>query len=385
MSDSTWTLPGPARFVEDIVADLRAGNNILIALPETYDDEIFAAMKAVEATGGDVLSWDRLKVGAHPQGHAPLNLLYETFAPDAESDAIRSVEALARLDGFLSRGIWLDDIPDKAWPAWIDFLQSYGYICGNVPEYERTLFVVPLRGQRAIKQMPTAANIKVHTFYDIMRELDMHFFISEQLLNSDYTMLEERIARAIIVNLALWDTELAQRLIELPLETLLAPRAVLDAYAEERGWNNDDDDPAWHRGTKMRIAGVERVHSALLRGKAGQQELSRRIWRAQASVLLPFIEEQRQRIIYALHEHLTVPFETEYGQMINNMYELEIGHIYSQIRTNYQVESAQREKVDLLRDMRNGLSHLNVIPAETLRLYQHIDPQRVDTQRPVLD
>lgn len=379
MIETLWMLPGPQRWVQRISADLRAGHNVLLALPEHSADGLFEAIRTLESSDDDYLVWRRLHVTSHPQAGSPLDLLYDTFVPDADSATLRSIEALCEEESFTEQGIWLDSIPDAAWPAWKQFLTDYAIACGDVLEFERTLFCVPIRGKYALDLPQAQPHLTHHIFYDVMRELDMHFFISDRLLNGNYSMLEERIIRAIIVNLALWDMTLTQRLIALPMESLMQPQLALEAYAEERDWAQDDHIPSWHKGSKMRIASVERVHSAVLTGKAGQQEITRRIWRAQASVLLPFIEEQRQSIINALHEHLTVPFETEYGQVIDSLYDLEIGHIFAQIRNNYRLPQDLREKVDLLREMRNRLSHLKMIPAELFQRYQRLEPSEPNT------
>lgn len=373
MSKKLWRLPGPQRWIGQISADLRAGRNVVIALPAHSASGLLEAVRAQESSDDDYLVWRRLHIGQHSVGHNPIDYLYEVFAPEVDSAALRSIEALCDLDGFKEHCIWLEDIPDEAWPAWSDFLLAYADTCAKIPEFERTLFCVALHGAQALHAPSATDYLRHHIFYNVMRELDTHFFISERLLETAYSILEERIIRAIIVNLALWDLDLAQRLIALPMATLLRPQEALTAFAVERDWEPEMHQPAWHLGSKMQIAGVVRVHSAVLTGKAGQQEIMRRIWRAQASVLLPFIEEQRQSIIDALHQHLTVPFETEYGQVINNLYDLEIGHIYAQIRNNYRLPQDLREKVDLLRDMRNSLSHLKIIPAELLHRYRQLD------------
>jgi hypothetical protein len=99
--------------------------------------------------------------------------------------------------------------------------------------------------------------------------------------------------------------------------------------------------------------------------------LTKRLWSAQAAVLLPFIEECRQEILLEfaaeLPELLTLhPVETRFGATINDVHELEIGHLETLLGKQANVAPKTRRRLSDFRRVRNDLSHLRLAAPDFL-------------------
>jgi hypothetical protein len=109
------------------------------------------------------------------------------------------------------------------------------------------------------------------------------------------------------------------------------------------------------------------AHSALLaarvnhtpQGRQAHAELDRRRWRAQATVLLPWIEEQRLKLVRDISRFL--PADPDDPPEIR-----EIGVIWFGLRRS-NAPAAQKRRADLLRDARNALAHRNMLSAGQIR------------------
>ena len=83
--------------------------------------------------------------------------------------------------------------------------------------------------------------------------------------------------------------------------------------------------------------------------------------------MFPYIEECRRIVLEKLEGILIVPFETRLGYSIDNLCDLEIGHIEYQLFNNSNMRNTDlRRLISILRDIRNDLSHLRTLLPETL-------------------
>jgi hypothetical protein len=180
--------------------------------------------------------------------------------------------------------------------------------------------------------------------------------------------LKRRLRTEIIAALALWDPVLADHLVSANLEDLLSPARLLSEFVLQEGWQIHPSGVCdWQAGFTNSFEGQDRLHSAVLSVKAMEDEIAHRVWSAEVAVLLPFVEEQRQILIRQLSCFLQVPFTTRFGDTIDDVRDLEIGHIEGQLATCRQpISRAVRRSVELLRAIRNCLSHQEVVPPSIL-------------------
>lgn len=372
MTVSLWTLPGPARFVDSILESLQDGKNVVVGMPDSVTSSLYYGLLEQDEQGESV--WQRLNVAQFEAAGRPVDLLIDYFQYDVSPGTMRSINMLFDIQKFLGIRLWIDQIPAPALPAWCQFLTDYQHICGTLNLFDRPLLCCQITGDMARSLPDTEVRLDVYHFDNVMTDLDILTYLLQQRNISDETHLERRIAYRVIAELAMWDIELARYLSRQSLENLLNPDEILHQFTLQREWDNFDGDFAWYSGAKSTYNGQQRVHTCLLSGKQGELERQRRIWRAQVSILLPFIEEERLALLQELEHELTVPFETFHGQIIKKKYDLEIGHLYSQFVNNPAISVTYTQRASLLRDMRNQLAHLQCITTSQLREYQQFQP-----------
>jgi hypothetical protein len=182
--------------------------------------------------------------------------------------------------------------------------------------------------------------------------------------------LLKRVATFVVAGLALWDPEVVLRFSQARIEDILDPARILFQLGKERDWLNHTDSArknAWHTGCSDVFEGRERAHSALLACCAAQEEIRRRVWNAEVGVMLPYVEEQRQDILVQLTGYLHVPFKTRFGDVIDDVRDLEIGHIEAQLKSSgTSLNPGLMRSIQRLRNIRNRLSHLETLPLELL-------------------
>ena len=147
------------------------------------------------------------------------------------------------------------------------------------------------------------------------------------------------------------------------MESVLAPSDALLQYACGRRWNTATP-TSWENGTLDGPSDRPIVHSAIL-AVAGDDSgsLRRRIWAAQAAVLLPCVEARRIELIPRCRQYLRLPLETDTGKVITDPLDLEIGQL-TWCLDRRQTPLTIKRQLEFLRDVRNKLAHLEPIEPE---------------------
>jgi hypothetical protein len=368
MLDTWWHLTGHRQFIQRIVSELRDGKNITIAIPDHNRLGFYQALR--DAEGAENFQWKRISVKNQLQYQKnPVAFLHHYFTPETPITKILQISDLFQLESFLGAVIWLEDIPVDAWDVWCSFLEEYQHACGAIDAFNRSLFCVPIMGKNNLQIPKAEIRLSFYRFCDVTTSLDMLNYLRQNPYIQRNSVLESRVMESVITGLAMWDSELADRLIKLNLNEVFAPIPVLQSLALERDWLDSESEKHWYLGKKNHFDGVERTHSCLLKGVEGEREIKRRVWRGQVSVLLPFIEEERLALLDRLDKYLQIPYATDYG-IISDMLDLEIGHIHTQIYLNYDIDRRLKQQVSMLKKMRNQLSHLSCVSAEQLSDYK---------------
>lgn len=358
-----WTLPGPGSFVSRVVADLRDGKNVVLCLPAHAPGGLRAAVRA--ALGDEDWPWHPFDVAADGTGARPEQTLFARFAPNAPADAIRNMHTLTREPGFAGKIVWLEGMPAESWPDWKAFLSTYQHACRSMPTFERTLFCTPLEGPLALDPPNEDVCLAQHHWRGAVDQLDIWLYTAALFAGRDMAPLHRRVAVAVAAHLALWDPAVSEALAAEPIESVLEPETLLRELGRGRGWYAGDAGE-WHVGTADDFEGEPATHSALLALGDAEGEVTRRIWSAQVGVLLPYVEEQRRALISRLRGVLSVPHQTRFNGVIEDIRDLEIGHIEHQANANPAVDPDTRRLLWRLREIRNCLSHLEVLPPALL-------------------
>jgi hypothetical protein len=358
-----WQLPEPARFIRTVVEDLRAGYNVVLAIPDhvpggwatTFRAALFAA------------SLPRLE-GIQPDGSTPISAIYKALRLGPCSPRA-TVSGLCDQAGFRGRILHVQQFTPDAWQAWSNFLQDYEDACRHLELAERTLFIVTLAGELAISAPAPANLLRVHRWLDRMDGLNARLHAANLLAANTQTHWQRQLTVALLAELALWDPEVVTAGASLPLADILEPGSWLVQIAVARGWSVTDDlmSPAaeW-RGLRQLFEGRRCTHSAWLALADRKEALAHRVWSGQVAALFPILERHRRGLLYCYRRLLRVPWSTQFAT-INELEDLELNHIADQLRPQSRGDLRDvYEFVSWLRDVRNDLAHLTSVTPERL-------------------
>jgi hypothetical protein len=360
-----WKMPGPASYLKAGVEALEEGKNVLLCLPEHLPSALRTNLIHAQGPLGSK-AWQKLKPPKQSK-QRPIDLLFKHFIK-AEPDQLHTLSNLASAPEFRAQRIWLEGIGPEQWPQWKVFLEEYEHICRTYPVPERSLFCVLLEGQLAEDPPTERIALAPLRWEGYVSELDSQLYTALIFQNKQLSGIKRRIAIQIIASLALWDPKLCQFLATRPLSELCEPIKLLQAFGQQRDWSAATEE-AWANGINERIDGKIRQHSAYLAIKGMDKAVTHRVWRAQMKELYPYIEERRVDLLSTLQGKLSVPFKTREGFIINDIEDLEIGHIEWQLQEisrqksyNSQIET-NLQLVSRLKKMRNQLAHQKALKA----------------------
>ena len=270
---------------------------------------------------------------------------------------------LCEHDAFRGRLIWLDNLTTANWCEWHEFLVKYAHACRSVPTLGRTVFVAPLEGVPSGNTPANDVSISVHDWNNVVEEMDILLWAYDHLLRRGTGKDQTTLLATTIAQVAVWDIETAERLGDEEWSVILAPLEMLRSFARDKGWTPET--PAeWELGT---ASGSGAWHAALAALHEPPREIYRRIWSAQAAVLLPRIESWRSVIVQRhapeIRRHLR-----RNGFATVDPEELEIGELQSVVDRK-GASRILRRNVRQLRGARNALAHLEPLrPQDALQL-----------------
>ena len=354
-----WTLPGPRRFIDAIVDDIREGKSVFLSLPENCPPRLTTHIR-------QAIEEDYKWLSTSPdEGVAPIDFVYEFAVPNAAPERLRNLTNLVLEEEFLNRVICLEDLPPADWSAWIQFFIEYEHISRSVPESRRTHFVIQISFPCALPPGPTPVGLSVKRWDGWANRSDMQLY-GTSCVRPRKTELETDLVMALVSVLGGWDPDLCEFLAAFELSELLQPAGLLKAYAEKtRGWkmitSSQLDDLSWSKGFWQTYLGKARPHTCYAVFLNGSRYLDQLIWRAEIGVLMPYIEEARQKLIEQNRAAFKMPFYTKTG-VIDDVYDLEIGMIELLLSRRTLRTDPQLMYVSDLKLARNKLSHF--APAE---------------------
>jgi hypothetical protein len=359
-----WRLPGPSLFIERIGQSLRAGRNVIVALPEHGPARLrYAVAEAV--AGAELHTWCPIELSNGKEFETSVaQLVANRCTPSPRPSTTKE---LAEHDHFRNLVVWVDGISPATWDSWRAFLEEYSHHCRARPEHERAVFCVPVAG-RLVEALPREdVACAVQAWRGIVRRIDMLLLFSQLLAARRLSLLCSEVWIAVGAELSGTDPALAARFAAVDLETTLEPEALLREVARERGWSRrpDSERPAWALGHEDLLDGRSAVHSAwAVLDPVGKEEIDRRIWRAQVGVLFPHLEEARTEMLARLRRVLVVPHQTPFGT-ITDVRDFELGHLLHHAR-KYRVDPSVRARLERLTDVRHRLAHLEPVPFSLL-------------------
>jgi hypothetical protein len=372
MSTIWWHLPGPSQYVERVVQDIRQGRNCVLCLPKVFPEGLRNALTS-NLGDGALMQWNTIHIDT--PSRRPLDLLFRMFGGETPARSLRNVATLITLPDFLGRLCWLElqDLPQ--WPNWKWFITEYSSACRELRLLDRSVFCIALSGEAALDPPPDDVCLAIHRWRGHCGPLDALLFASLLLRDKICGPFRYELYTRLLANVALWDVAVAEVFAMEPQTALFAPEEVLGKIAEDRGWEpiRTECDYSWSIGASECFGGRPMIHPAALPQSERRSHLKRALWSAQAAVLLPLVEERRLDLISRLSRFLKTPYTTRFGEVIQDVSDLEIGHIESQLldRPN-QVNARTLQQVRMLRQVRNHLAHFEPISFDMLRVVEQL-------------
>jgi hypothetical protein len=359
--DRLWfQLPGPANFVEEVAQGLDGGENIVLYVPSRLSESLRDALRTRLATG--TRSWRQLDPTIR-ETSGILDLLRQTLIDVEERESVLSVGDLVRCASFSGHVIWVQAPGDKDVEKWESFLSSYARACRACDECDRSVFCLTLCGSNTRARMPEEVALSSRTWDGQVRGLDVWAFVRHRHNEQDLDPILNDLAAAVVAELAGHDLDLAEHLVRCRLDELLSPIPILTDYAKAHNWNSGQvAHPSW---TEWQVGITDygsTVNSALLALDGNYAMIDRRIWRGQARVLFPLLEELRTWLLPRAKQLIRPPFMVLIGNrqmVIDDVDELELGQL------EYHLWSTPLyPRVHCLAEMRRHLAHVRPLPAK---------------------
>ena len=358
MESEVWRLPGPSAFVRRTADELADGNSIVVGFPARGERRFSAAVgQVVEAAG---VSWQAFDGSSCGEGSNwdPTVWLAERLLP---SGSPRTIPEILKRDD-LPTIFAIDRVPAGTLEAWLRFLHDYQHRKRNQEQPASVILLVTEAAPRQALRTNDAA-IRSREWRGALSRLDIQMLAARE--EDGRGELERLVHVEIACELARFDPDLAEQLLDAPLESLWKPESILRENGLQRGWTADDQLwMTWEKGAEDLWGGTSALHSSALVLSGRTDFVLRRLWRALVRAVFPALEEERLRLLEEFKHRIVLPVETTYGP-VTEYEDLELADM-----ARNPVLSALprdvREYVKTLKGIRHQLAHLEVASFEAV-------------------
>lgn len=363
-----WVLPGPGSFLNKVEEELREGNNVIVSFPKAFDLKYIEQM-SLRLLESRALN-DEITTSSY-DGYSPLKILATRFSVKDLS----KVQDLLASKELRSKKICMTKIPDAIWSDWKDLVLSHSSALKNSPLRisERPVFLLVVTGDHEMPQ--NDACLKILKWEGVVTDLDMMLYASEKIEGRAISRFERALIIQTVSDIALWEFGTADAIINADLKDIISPFHLLQTLGNKRKWHGTPT--SWENGQIMQYMGNLLESSAFLASRQLRvEQLDIRLWRSQVKVLLPLIEEARRSLIKILGSNLKVPYFIEYGSFrdkITEIEDLELNHIWSQIKDAKGIDDRLKACVNNLKEIRNRLAHFKPLEYTHIENYKNAD------------
>jgi hypothetical protein len=350
-----WDMPGPRRFIGGITGEVRSGHSIIVSCPLNLLTEVT----------------QRIRFALRLLEHRVDTLDPEVSPQDALSRAIPAEnEGRVLFDRVAESGlrtyIVSAESPDSR-VNWEAFMGRFQHHAMRLDSFSRATIVVVTTYSEAGNINEVA--LKQASWRFVWTEVDSLALAGLYAAGRPRQTIADKVVTHTISRLALCDASLAALLADVRHELLSDPIPLLIEAGIKRGW--DANTPESHNnGTLTYLDGAPAVHSCLVAlrshghaaGTAQLDEISVRRWHAQATVLLPWIEMQRQLLTSRVFRFIK--------QCSDDPQAMEIGPLWYELRKT-NAPSREKTKASILRNARNRIAHSSILTYEDINQLVH--------------
>lgn len=342
-----WDLPGPRGFVDRVDRRLRGGGNVVLRfpgdVPRGFDD---ALQRRCDFARWTVFDGGKLR--------PPVDGLARRFAPRAVG-----VTELCESEGFRGRVVWVDGVRAENWGQWETFLSRYGHVSRNTGGLSRTRFVVVISGRLPEGNLWEDVTIENLDWAGAVSEMDLLILAHFRAEGRAGNETRRALLATTVARVAAWDVDVAEMLLDEEDDGIVDPWAALRRFAAVKGW--DAATPAeWGVGT----ASIDGAMHAALAALTDPRVVRRRLWSAQASVLLPRLDSLRYRLIRENVDGIAAQLRREGDG--SEPFDLDFGPLEGVVSHSACPSEVVAQARDLNR-ARRKLAHLEPLPPGMLR------------------
>ena len=239
--------------------------------------------------------------------------------------------------------IWVENLDAARLEVWMDFIHEYSR---RVPAGRNGgLFVLETRDEESVNG---GRHLQCISFSSEISAYDKYTFCT---LLSTTTIVDNNVRQylaELVSSVCTDDIELCGECLAGGLSFARDPIAYLQNAA----------------GSKCRSDG------SLYDMEASDEELRYRIWESQIRMIFPLIERFRMQFVEEHREEIQreLPKETAFGEIIETPEDVEIGLLFflTSHGTIQMRDNRECRYLEIMKDARNDLAHLNHLPFETV-------------------
>lgn len=388
---SLWELPGPRQFLQKIGQDLLDGVSQIILYPpgvnsygikhellRSIERDHFLDVRLINAIGD----------GEGNLGD-PFLILCQEFPEAAEYGFLeRVIEEYALPDVILVEN--LENCQKEMQTAWMQTLKRWIQATQASGVRHSLLLLLPADAAVRFILPPPDVRLSYLVWAGIPTSLEVRLLCRMKTEGLDF---EDQWREFMIASLAANDIGLCEHLWDVITCSKEEIIAELHCFAGEQGWDGEHLHELL-RGWKPRPPGLdlrlnpqesgfsllsqgitvytaeygEEINSAALAAMGKVEEIEHRIWRAQAALLLPLIDEVRRRIC----THMTANYGDNWAEIERQIYQppLEWGKLkifFESLSRQFPEKDRWGTGVKQTWWIRNQLSHYNCIQYNNFR------------------
>lgn len=383
ISSGIWDLPSPKRFIQKIVRALSEGISVLVIYPDfRIEDGLEETLIAELSDSHRTFTNLSLDIASNPEV-IPFEFLRDVFPEILDCQYLDQIVMVQTIpDVLILKG--LDTCPPKIQAQWLEGIVRWSE--ANRSQGTNKSLVMLLPAQTAIKAKlpPGDVRLAYHIWAGLPSTLEMRLLCR---MLTDEISAESQWREYLISSLAGNDLDLCEWLWEDITAKSTDLLELTKDYAKNLGWKPEMNNgwfSSWHPkspGVTLSLSPIdksfsqlsrkitvytpeygEEIHPGILALQSKQSEFDHRIWRAQAALILPMIDDIRRRICDIMTSRCGPGWAVDDGQVLIPPIELsELKRVFNG-KSNSSWEKRQwGAEIYQISSIRNQLAHYETI------------------------
>lgn len=362
-----WNLPGPARFISGLLADLLQRGIAIAECPRPFPEGLLDAI-GLAADRDFALSAIRMRAVDFPKDASIVHSLARGHGSSGIS--IGSIGDFLAYPEFSNLIFVVEDFESHSIGQWSALIRALLYERKRVGhDGGPYLLVLPPPGLSNDDKLRLSANLRRQKLLGIVTSIDTYAWAGKMGLEHSGSLIET-IALGTVLEVAAWSRDLLEDAKTWSESDKLVPQDRISEIASSRAWPF----PSWENGLVdfWGAAPVPQAAAALAHGY--QSEVPRRVWAAQMKSILPCLDIIRRGIIARHQQTLSRlvskehPYRKVYGTSVKEFtdpWELEFYELETLLAS--LLSENDRAGLKALRGARNNLAHGHLLGLTNLR------------------